>query len=58
MLGRREGASVAQLSEATAWLPHSVRGFLAGALKKKHGLGLSSEPTADGRIYRLAEASQ
>ena len=58
MLGRPEGVTVAQLSEATAWLPHSVRGFLAGALKKKHGFGLASEPTDGGRIYRLAEASQ
>lgn len=58
MLGRPEGVTVAQLSEATAWLPHSVRGFLAGALKKKHGFGLASEPTADGRLYRLVEASQ
>lgn len=58
MLGRPEGVTVAQLSEATAWLPHSVRGFLAGALKKKHGFGLASEPTDGGRLYRLAEASQ
>lgn len=58
MLGRPEGVTVAQLSEATAWLPHSVRGFLAGALKKKHGFGLASEPTDGGRVYRLAGASQ
>jgi len=54
MLGRPEGATVPQLSEVTAWLPHSVRGFLAGALKKKHGIKLESEPADGGRVYRIA----
>ena len=58
MLGRPEGATVVQISEATSWLPHSVRGFMAGALKKKHGLALASEPAEGGRLYRLAKASQ
>lgn len=53
MLGRAEGATVSQMSIATDWLPHSVRGFLAGALKKTHGLGVVSEPAEGGRIYRL-----
>ncbi len=34
LLGRPEGATVAQIAEATAWQTHTVRGFLAG-LKKK-----------------------
>jgi hypothetical protein len=34
MLRRPEGATVAQIAEATAWRSHTVRGFLAG-LKKK-----------------------
>ena len=34
MLRRTEGATVAQIAEATAWASHTVRGFLAG-LKKK-----------------------
>lgn len=54
MLGRPEGATVPQLSEVTTWLPHSVRGFLAGALKKKHGILLVSEPADGGRVYRIA----
>jgi len=58
MLGRPEGVTVAQISEATSWLPHSVRGFMAGALKKKHGLTLASEPADGGRIYRLAGVAQ
>lgn len=54
MLGRAEGVTVCQISEATGWLPHSVRGFLAGALRKTHGMAAVSEPAEGGRIYRLA----
>lgn len=54
MLGRPGGATVPQMSEVTAWLPHSVRGFLAGTLKKKHGILLVSEPANGGRVYRIA----
>jgi hypothetical protein len=54
LLGQPEGTTVAQLSEATGWLPHSVRGFMAGALKKKHGVLLASEPAEGGRVYRIA----
>lgn len=54
MMRRPEGATVAQMSEATDWLPHSVRGALAGAVKKKHRLTVTSEKTDAGRIYRIA----
>ncbi len=54
MLGRPEGATVNQMSEATGWLPHSVRGFLAGALKKIYRLAVVSEAAEGGRVYRLA----
>lgn len=54
MLGRPEGATVNQMSEATGWLPHSVRGFLAGALKKTYRLAVVSEAAEGGRIYRFA----
>lgn len=55
LLEREEGATVVQMSEATGWLPHSVRGFLAGALKKTHGLAVTSTPGEGGRVYRLSE---
>lgn len=61
MMRRPEGATVAQMSEATDWLPHSVRGALAGALKKKHKLTVTAEKTDAGRVYRmppLAEAAE
>ncbi len=54
MMRRPEGATVAQMSEATEWLPHSVRGALAGAVKKKHRLTVTSEKTDAGRVYRIA----
>lgn len=53
LLSRREGATIEQLQEATGWQGHSVRGFLAGAVKKKLGLTLVSEkPDAGPRRYR------
>jgi len=54
MLRRREGATIAQIVDATGWQPHTVRGAFAGALKKKLGLTVTSEKTGDQRIYRLA----
>jgi hypothetical protein len=42
LLRRPGGASLPELQKATGWLPHSVRGFLSGALRKKMGLGLTS----------------
>jgi len=55
MLRRKEGATTAQIVEALARTPHTVRGAFAGALKKKLGLSVTSEKV-DGkeRIYRLA----
>ncbi|ANC52519.1 hypothetical protein A4249_01765 [Brevundimonas sp. GW460-12-10-14-LB2] len=53
MLRRPEGATVNQISEATGWLPRSVRGFLAGALRKTYRLVVVSEPAEGGRVYRL-----
>ena len=38
MLQRPEGATVAEMVEATGWLAHTVRGSISGSLKKKLGL--------------------
>jgi hypothetical protein len=56
MLRSRGGATVAALVRTTGWQPHSVRGFLAGVVKKKLGLNLTSEKTESGRVYRVAAA--
>jgi uncharacterized protein DUF3489 len=54
LLNRSEGATVDELQAATGWQQHSVRGFLAGAVKKKLGLTLLSEkPDAGPRRYRI-----
>jgi len=53
LLRARNGTTIAAISEATGWQPHSVRGFLAGVVKKKLGLRLQSEKTKSGRIYRI-----
>jgi len=55
LLGRREGATIEDLEAATGWQKHSVRGFLAGAVKKKLGFILVSEkPDAGPRRYRIS----
>jgi hypothetical protein len=54
LLRQPEGATIAGMSKATGWQAHSVRGFLSGALKKKHGLKITSEKASDGeRRYRV-----
>jgi hypothetical protein len=53
MLRSTQGATIAQLMEATGWQAHSVRGALAGAVKKKLGLTVTSEKTDAGRVYRV-----
>ena len=56
MLSHRDGATIAQIVEATDWRPHTVRGFFAGALKKKLGLAVTSEKVGSERIYKLPPA--
>lgn len=53
LLRRPEGATVAQICEATGWQPHTVRGAFAGTFKKRLGLTIASNK-ADGeaRVYR------
>ena len=56
MLRRPEGATVEQIAEAMHWARHTVRGVMAGALKKKLGLTITSEKVDGGnRTYRIAE---
>jgi hypothetical protein len=55
MLRTPAGATIASLVTATEWQQHSVRGFLAGVVRKKLGLNLVSEQTDKGRIYRIKD---
>jgi hypothetical protein len=54
LLSRPEGATIDQMMVATAWQAHSVRGFLAGTLKKKVEGELRSTKTEAGRVYSIA----
>jgi hypothetical protein len=54
MLKRPSGATVEQIIKATDWQPHTVRGFFAGALKKRLGIEVTSEKEVGGkRVYRI-----
>jgi hypothetical protein len=55
MLRRKEGATIAQITTALDWQPHSVRGAISGSLKKKQGLTVTNQTTEDGRrVYQIA----
>jgi hypothetical protein len=55
MLRTPGGATIAAMMSATEWQQHSVRGLLAGVVRRKLGLNLVSEPTDKGRIYRIRD---
>ena len=54
MLRRANGASIAEIVDATDWQPHSVRGFFSGALKKRLKISVVSEKVGDERRYFVA----
>lgn len=58
LLKRPAGATIAVLTEASGWQQHSVRGFLAGVVRKKLDLDLVSTVEADQRTYRIVAAKQ
>ena len=54
MLRGPDGATIEEIMAATGWQSHTVRGAMAGALKKKLGLEVTSEKVEGrGRVYRL-----
>ena len=56
MLRRAKGATIGEIVEALDWQAHTVRGAIAGALKKKLSLNVVSEKSERrSRIYRIAD---
>jgi hypothetical protein len=53
MLRTPAGATITAIMTATEWQQHSVRGFLAGVVRKKLGLNLVSEST--DKVYRIKD---
>jgi len=53
MLRSTGGATITALTKATGWQPHSVRGFLAGVVRKRLKLHLQSAVVEGVRIYRI-----
>ena len=54
MLQSPAGATIAAMMHATGWQQHSVRGFLAGVVRKRLKLKLGSKKVDGTRVYRVA----
>jgi Protein of unknown function (DUF3489) len=55
LLKRPNGATLTEITKATDWQAHSVRGFISGSLGKKLGLIVVSEKREDGeRVYSIS----
>lgn len=57
LVAQGDGASIAEMTAATGWQAHSVRGALAGALKKR-GLAIVSDKVDGVRRYRTTAGHQ
>ncbi len=56
MLRAPEGATLDEIVAATGWLPHTARGAMSGALKKKLGLTITSgKVEGRGRVYAICD---
>ena len=55
MLQAPGGVTIEAIARAAKWQPHSVRGFLAGVVRKKLGFNLISAAGDSGRVYRIAD---
>ena len=53
MLQSPSGTTIAAMMKATGWQQHSVRGFLAGVVRKRLKLNLGSKKLDGQRVYRI-----
>ena len=58
MLRSPTGATIEQMTGATGWQAHSVRGVISGVLRKRLNLDVvcTPDPAGGARIYRVATA--
>ena len=54
MLQSPAGTTIAAMMKATGWQQHSVRGFLAGVVRKRLKLNLSSKKVDGNQVYQIA----
>jgi uncharacterized protein DUF3489 len=52
------GATIEAMMKATGWQPHSVRGFLAGVVRKRLKLKLGWKKVDGNRVYQIASADR
>jgi Protein of unknown function (DUF3489) len=55
MLQSPAGATIGAVMKATGWQPHSVRGFLAGVVRKRLKLELGSTKVDGNRVYQITK---
>ena len=55
MLQSPAGATIAAMMKATDWQQHSVRGFLAGVVRKRLKLKLGSKKVDGNRVYQITD---
>lgn len=56
MLQSPAGATIGAMMKATGWQQHSVRGFLAGVVRRRLKLKLGSTKVDGNRVYQIADA--
>jgi hypothetical protein len=55
LLRWKEGASLAEITKATDWQNHTIRGFISGEVTKRMGLTVESTKNESGeRVYSIA----
>lgn len=53
LMGDPQGATIEAMMAATGWQAHSVRGAIAGTVKKGRGLEVTSAKVEGVRVYRI-----
>jgi hypothetical protein len=57
MLSRPQGSTIPAIMKVTGWQQHSVRGFLAGMVRKRLKLQLDSKKVDGNRVYQITRGA-